>query len=99
MLASLQNSIYPALQRLNLSRADAELSDQQRKSINDHFAKLRKTQGTTKEGPGMEPLIVADVARIIDAIPDGDPCGALDASLFIFSVSTGARAISSGFET
>ena len=42
----------------------------------------------------MEPLIVADVARIIENIPDSDPTGALDASLFIFSVSTGARAIS-----
>ena len=45
-------------------------------------------------GSGKEPLLKEDVVKIIDDIPELDEFKATDSSLFLFSVSTGARGVS-----
>ena len=72
----------------------AEMMEFDRVGIHEHFARFRRTSGIRREGNGMEPLVVSDSRRMIESILKNDSFIHLDSSLFIFSVSTVARAIS-----
>ena len=91
---SIRNSLWPALIRLHAEHTKTDLEQIKIDQVNAHLVELSRTPDVVHEGAGKEPLIVADVVRIIDSIPDMDLMKARDASLFLFSVSTGARACS-----
>lgn len=90
-LASIENIIIPSLKRMHLEKLGLAVPSE----INSHLSlllkELKANPNTVKEGPGKEPMLLADMARIIDSIPDTYVHKTENASLFLFSLLTGSR--------
>lgn len=84
--------IYPALKKLNTLKG-FEFTPEEKAQISQTFLELRYDPKVKLGGKGKDPLVHFDIAALISRIPDEFTSKAEEASLFLFSLHTGARAI------
>ena len=89
---TLSTVTYESLLRLNRMRTGSELNPTVRSAMRMRVRQIRISPTTKRPRGGKEPLILDDLKRIIMHIPEVDPAKARLASLFLFSLYTGARA-------
>ena len=90
---SIKNIIYRQLLQLHHESVPDPIPFELHETIRKLFIQIRKDPRTKKEGNGLEPLIASDISLIIDSIHPGYSEKPRLASLFLFSLNTGARAI------
>ena len=91
-LSGIKFIVVPALKHLHLDRFQ-ELDAHIRQDMSNTIRALSHDHRVTQSGAGKPPLCSFDVAELIHRIPDGLSFKAADASLFLFALHTGARAI------
>ena len=91
--SSIKNIIYRQLIQLHRDAVSDSLPGDITETVRKLFIQIRKDPRTKKEGKGLEPLIASDVSLVIDAMHPDYPEKARIASLFLFALNTGARAI------
>ncbi|KAH7817009.1 uncharacterized protein MONOS_13223 [Monocercomonoides exilis] len=64
--------------------------------INGIVRELKMNKSLKQRGEGKQPLVTFDMSYLIDSIPDYFADKASEASLFLFSLHTGARAVTCG---
>lgn len=81
-----------ALIRLNVHYTHKQVGHYVKVCMRAAVNQLYHDPKTKKPSKGMKPLILPDVQRMIQSIPDSDKRKAMWASLFLFAIATGSRA-------
>ena len=82
---------WPALCRLNILQTQQHVCQYVESCARAKIAQIYRDPSVKKSGPGMTPLIVDDVSRIVAAMPKQASRTSMLASLFLFAMSTGCR--------
>lgn len=92
-VGSIEDVIIPSLKRIHRERTGVDTSAEINASLTQALKDIKKSPSQRRNAVGKEPAITEDVERIIYLTPDGLPTKAEEASLWLTSVSTGARAV------
>lgn len=92
-VASIEDVIVPSLKRMHIENCDEAVPTEVSQYLSQAIRDVKNSKTHIRGSDGKEPAIVNDVKRIIDCIPEGHPDKAKEASLFLTSLSTGARAV------
>lgn len=94
-LATIESVILPALKHLMITHGGERMSVELTKKIRLAIKQLRTHDGVrfANSGPTNNPCTIYDIRVIISRTPDGFLDKELEASLWLISVSTGARAV------
>ena len=91
-LSGIEQIMIPALRRINVANQQTNDSTLMR-CLNDTIKQLKHHPSVKKTGPGKPPLCSFDLSALITRIPQTLPTKALEASLFLFALHTGSRAL------
>lgn len=92
-LSSLSDAVVPALKRIFLLKQQP-LSKASRLALKQGIKDVRSSRARVNANKKSKaPLLLSDLTRIIAAMPDSLASKPMEASLFLFSIFTGARAI------
>lgn len=92
-IGSLESVFIPAIKRLHIEYCSAPVPLEVHQFISQALKDVKNSKSHLAESQSKGPAIVNDVKRIIECIPEGHPDKAMEASLFLASLSTGARAV------
>ncbi|KAH7827572.1 uncharacterized protein MONOS_17261 [Monocercomonoides exilis] len=92
-LSSIRYVIIPSLKRINIIKRGKRLSSNTYHSLKDAVRCLKYSSEVEKTVTKKEPAVLQDVKRIVHFIPNTMLDKALESSLFLVAVHTGARAI------
>jgi hypothetical protein len=92
-IGSIEDVIIPSLKRIHRERTGSDPSPAIVCCMSNALRDVRRSPSCRRGAGGKQPAIVSDVEHIVKCMPDGLPSKAGEASLFLTSVSTGARAI------
>ena len=91
-LTGIEQVIVPTIRRINTTNnkdSDTALAH----ALRDTISQLKHHPKVKKSGPGKPPLCTFDVEELIKRIPDSLSSKELEASLFLFALHTGSRAL------
>ncbi|MGH6876831.1 MAG: hypothetical protein ACREHV_05545, partial [Rhizomicrobium sp.] len=90
---TIEDVVVPSLKRMQIQKTGISvptiISDAMSQALKD----VKYSSDINTESHEKEPAIVPDVKRIIESMPDGHPAKAAESCLWLFALSTGARAI------
>lgn len=92
-VGSIEDVIIPSLKRLNKTETGEDPSKGAIEALSLALRDVKRSKSKIKEGERNEPAIDVDVKRIIEFTPEGVVSKAAEASLWLTSLSTGARAL------
>jgi hypothetical protein len=92
-IGTISDVVMPGLKRVNMERCGERVTTETSRMISMALRDVRNSRSAQRPVECNEPVIAADLARIISAMPEGHPGRAAEASLFLLCISTGARAI------
>ena len=92
-VSSIEDVIMPSLKRLHIEHCNEAPSTEVVQYMSQALKDVKNSKAQLKGSEGKEPAIYPDVKRIIEATPDGVITKAEEASLWLLSLSTGARAV------
>lgn len=92
-IGSIEDVIIPSLKRMNKEETGKDLDADVQQYISEALREIKRAIHGGKHQVTKEPAILSDVVRIIESTPDGLPTKASEASLWLTSLFTGARAI------
>ncbi|KAH7827159.1 uncharacterized protein MONOS_16000 [Monocercomonoides exilis] len=91
--ASIENVFACSLKRIESMRTGVPVSAEVSQSIANVLQEGRIDKSVKDSGNGKEPCLLCDVARIISKTNDLSPSKAMEASLWLVAIFTGARAV------
>ncbi|KAH7818577.1 uncharacterized protein MONOS_14930 [Monocercomonoides exilis] len=91
--STIENVFACSLKRIEIMRTGSPISDEVEHAIAQVLREGRNDKNAKGDGKGKEPCILSDVERIIDRTNDQSPTKAMEASLWLVAINTGARAI------
>lgn len=92
-ISSIEDVVIPSLKRLNIEKTGKEISDECNDYLSQALKNAKRDAKSLKTVNSKSPAIAADVQRIIECTPDGRTSKASEASLWLFGLCTGARAV------
>ncbi|KAH7816074.1 uncharacterized protein MONOS_13509 [Monocercomonoides exilis] len=92
-LSSICYVIIPSLKRINIIKRGKRLSSNTYHSLRDAVRCLKHSSEVQKTVTKKEPAVLKDVKRIVHFIPNTMLDKALESSLYLVAVHTGARAV------
>ncbi|KAH7815124.1 uncharacterized protein MONOS_3458 [Monocercomonoides exilis] len=90
---TVENVFACSLKRINTEITGQRLTEEVRDAISLVIKEGRVDKGVKPNGCGKEPCLLKDVERIVENTSDLHPDKAMEASLWLTAVSTGARAV------
>ena len=92
-IGSIEDVIIPGLKRMHTAKTLSPPSDETYQCMSQALKDVKNSKSHHSQGSHRDAAILSDVVRIIESTPPGLPTKALEASLWLLSVQTGARAI------
>lgn len=92
-VSTIEDVIAPSLKRLHREFTDTPCSEDINESIALAIRDVKRSPSQLKGPDGKAPATLSDVKIIIEKTPEGVPTKAAESSLWLFALTTGARAI------